>query len=547
MTPKQLFRFFREIFALSVTFLVVFPLFVSADQVTLQWDAAETAVDGYNVYIHAEGQSFDYTDPINETGITETTFTVGGLTAGNTYFFVVRAFWESAESENSNVVEFTVPVPELDSDGDGYNDAIDDFDNDPEEWLDTDQDGIGNNADSDDDADAMPDAWEVLYGLDPLVDDGDSDLDGDGITNFVEYENGSNPSQLPDNTIPEKPVLVSPMNGESGVDLMPTLITDTFVDADQDRHVRTHFQIALSADWDVLDNADLVFDHVSAQYLTSLPLGDLILEPETTYYWRVRFYDAHNGASQWSETAQFSTTDQSSTVYADDDGDGVANDQEIAVEDIDPDLNVDSDVIVIGANDATNPQLGLAFSTHADVLAVRTSTSEAVEVGSNANRPQILTGVLSFKLRLQADAISASMTLYFTAPVPDNAVWYKYNLEEGWVPYPDHDQKVRFSADRKSVTIHMEDGGEEDDDGVQNGVIVDPAGLGYSVTSASEDDTSQISDISTSTGGSGGGCFVDTVFGEETPTGQNGYLLVIIFGLIGLIINLVRKNIKSDS
>lgn len=43
----------------------------------------------------------------------------------------------------------------IDSDGDGYDDDIDIFPNDPTEWYDTDRDGIGNNADTDDDGDGI--------------------------------------------------------------------------------------------------------------------------------------------------------------------------------------------------------------------------------------------------------------------------------------------------------------------------------------------------------------------------------------------------------
>ena len=45
----------------------------------------------------------------------------------------------------------------LDSDGDGVFDQQDAFPDDASEWIDTDQDGLGNNADSDDDNDGIPD------------------------------------------------------------------------------------------------------------------------------------------------------------------------------------------------------------------------------------------------------------------------------------------------------------------------------------------------------------------------------------------------------
>lgn len=57
-----------------------------------------------------------------------------------------------------------------DADGDGFENSVDDFPNDAAEWRDTDGDGIGNNADTDDDNDG-------------IEDNVDSDADNDGFEN----------------------------------------------------------------------------------------------------------------------------------------------------------------------------------------------------------------------------------------------------------------------------------------------------------------------------------------------------------------------------
>ena len=48
-----------------------------------------------------------------------------------------------------------------------------------------------NNADTDNDG--MPDGWEVQHGLNPLVNDAEEDLDGDGFSNIKEYQEGTLP------------------------------------------------------------------------------------------------------------------------------------------------------------------------------------------------------------------------------------------------------------------------------------------------------------------------------------------------------------------
>jgi len=67
----------------------------------------------------------------------------------------------------------------MDSDGDGYSDNVDEFPLDEDEWIDTDNDGIGNNEDIDDDNDGYSDNVDEF----PLDEDEWIDTDNDGIGN----------------------------------------------------------------------------------------------------------------------------------------------------------------------------------------------------------------------------------------------------------------------------------------------------------------------------------------------------------------------------
>jgi beta-glucanase (GH16 family) len=71
-----------------------------------------------------------------------------------------------------------------DDDGDNYPDYRDDFPLDPSEWLDTDKDGVGNNSDTDDDDDAVSDNKDAF----PLDAREWLDTDADGIGNNTDRD-----------------------------------------------------------------------------------------------------------------------------------------------------------------------------------------------------------------------------------------------------------------------------------------------------------------------------------------------------------------------
>ena len=149
--------------------------------VTLAWDSNdEPDLAGYRIHYGPTSNNYKYSVDVGKV----TSCTISGLVEGKTYYFAATAYdTHMNESEFSSEIDYLVPT--IDMDGDGYPDSSDDFPDDPTEWLDTDDDGIGNNADEDDDDDGMPDSWEIDHELNPLSDDAQNDQDGDGISSPV--------------------------------------------------------------------------------------------------------------------------------------------------------------------------------------------------------------------------------------------------------------------------------------------------------------------------------------------------------------------------
>jgi len=124
-------------------------------------------------------------------------------TIENFSYIVYKNYILGVNSNGLKVFEVTPSslFDSQDSDGDGYNDDEDAFPNDKNEWLDTDGDCIGNNADKDDDGDGISDVDEAKYGLDSLdASDAIEDADGDGVSNIDEIKAGTNPNNEEDMT-----------------------------------------------------------------------------------------------------------------------------------------------------------------------------------------------------------------------------------------------------------------------------------------------------------------------------------------------------------
>jgi PKD repeat protein len=403
--------------------------------------------------------------------------------------------------------------PVTDSDGDGVPDDQDEFPNDADEYLDTDGDGVGNNADTDDDNDGMPDVWELLYGLDPLENDADDDPDGDEISNINEYDLGSEPNYNESNFKPDPPQLLNPGNDEI-VGLTPLLETDEFYDPDDDVHSWTQWKISR------VDDDFCVFDVTTSSSLTALKVPKLILEEDTDYIWQVKFFDnqgTQGTASEWSEAGYFTTEflEQDSDgngVLQDLDGNGILDHQEVDTTiDLDNDgiMDRDQEDIKCVVTETGGFKIGISIreAENADsIVSIQSETPGDTDLLLSApDGPNFLAfGLIHFKLLVKEPGDEVSVTIYLSKAAYDDGIWYKYDpVNDEWFDYSDF---VDFSADRKIVHLTLTDGGFGDADGIENGVIVDPLALRTA------------SDHSSGSNSSGSDSFIEDVTDKLNPS-----------------------------
>ena len=148
----------------------------------------------------------------------------------------------------------------------------------------------------------------------------------------------------------------------------------------------------------------------------------------------------------------------------------------------------DSDEITVTINDN-----GIT-SCPADVLSLESTTGEnmcvkveggnlvslytvdPVTIAEPTNRPDdLIYGLLDMMIKTDTVGGAVTLIIYLPNPAPDNYTWCKYSPTNGWCNFCDN---TIFNNTRDQITLTLTDGGAGDDDGVANGIITDPSGLG---------------------------------------------------------------------
>jgi hypothetical protein len=371
-----------------------------------------------------------------------------------------------------------------DTDGDGVPDSQDAFPNDPKEWADSNGNGMGDSA-----------------------------------------EAGADQGQA----APDVPLLISPAK-DSVVSVTAVLQTGPFGSPEAgSTHAQTRWQVFRDED-DVC-----VLDLQSATDLTSLTVPKLVLDEETPFYWRAQFIGSNGAVSAWSGYEHFSTE----TTDADRNANGVPDDQEVSsTADLDKDGVPDSQQAAIKSvkMEGTTVQTGISIKDSPTSLAIESVESEdprQPDLYANGKPKNMPFGILNVKIAVTKPGDPAVVKIHFLEPAPANGKWYEYDPAAArWIDFSAY---TEFAADRMSATLTLRDGGPGDADGVANGVIIDPGGIGVG------DDGSAGGGASQGGGGSGGGCFIGSV--DDVGICELMFSALSLLGLSLLRINRIRGRI----
>ena len=142
--------------------------------------------------------------------------------------------------------------------------------------------------------------------------------------------------------------------------------------------------------------------------------------------------------------------------------------------------------------------------------------------------------MIDFRLQVANPGDPAVVTVYFSDRAPKEAKWFKYDPIEGvWVDYSAYSE---LGANKKSITLWLQDGGMGDGDGIANGIIVDPSGLSADADQSGSSDTQDVVGNL--------GCFISTAaqgssvhpapeFLRQRPGMALGIMLLLLIVLAG--------------
>ena len=175
-------------------------------------------------------------------------------------------------------------------------------------------------------------------------------------------------------------------------------------------------------------------------------------------------------------------------------------------------------------------------------------TVDPASIPETSDMPKdFLMGLIDFQLKTDTIGGTVILTVYLPEAAPEDYHWYKYNAAAGvWTNYSEEiglngEKGAVFNDARDQVTITLVDGGMGDDDGIANGIIVDPSGPAAATAGLAATSAAGSNDF----GGSGGGCFITASADGRLTKLAAGGILIALAGLI-LMLGIISLFLKSE-
>jgi len=160
---------------------------------------------------------------------------------------------------------------------------------------------------------------------------------------------------------------------------------------------------------------------------------------------------------------------------------------------------------VLSTESATEMEIGIKTESGGTVIGFSCILPDSIP--DAINKPDdLIYGLIDIQAKPDIIGGTVKLTVFLAYPAPENYTWHKYDTTKGWYDFSTY---AKFNDDRDQVTLTLTDGGPGDDDGIANGIIRDPSGLGYRLNE--ENIESDQENSSSSSSGGGGGCFLSIV------------------------------------
>jgi hypothetical protein len=160
---------------------------------------------------------------------------------------------------------------------------------------------------------------------------------------------------------------------------------------------------------------------------------------------------------------------------------------------------------VITFKTSTNESIGIKAGMGSHITSLQAVSPDTI--GDPEDQPDnLIYGLIDMEITVDTAGGTVEVTLYLPESAPEDYTCYKYlHGSGGWI---DFSANTVFNTERDQVVLTLTDGGDGDDDGIANGVIIDPTGLGTDPDAPSTPiDEGGDSDE----GDGGGGCFISTL------------------------------------